>query len=250
MDFFSAALRQVSLLQPNRNHKKRDNNVFLILMSWGAMFFIAFVLISPIRSSIVDWNIIPTESMNPTIVEGDQIFVNKLAYDLKLPFTYRPFYTWNAPHRGDIVVFMAPKKEILMIKRVVGLPGDLVSMRNNRLYINSKPITYEAVDVAEKDLLAPECDWGQRVLIENLSGHKHPIVLTPYQPSKNSFDPIAIPSEYYFMLGDNRDNSADSRYFGPVERWRILGRAAVVAASFNLKRDNRPRWKRFLTSLP
>lgn len=76
------------------------------------------------------------------------------------------------------------------------------------------------------------------------------IVLTPYQASKDSFAPISIPSEYYFMLGDNRDNSADSRYFGPVERWRILGRAAVVAVSFNLKRDNRPRWKRFLTSLP
>jgi signal peptidase I len=81
----------------------------------------------------------------------------------------------------------------------------------------------------------------QRVLIENLSGKKHPIVLTPYQHSKDSFDPVAIPPEYYLMMGDNRDNSADSRYFGPVERWRILGRAAVVAASFNLERDNRPR---------
>ncbi|MGD9212701.1 MAG: signal peptidase I [Desulfobacteraceae bacterium] len=209
----------------------------------------ALLLAGSIRSAIADWNLVPTGSMNPTIVEGDRILVNKLAYDLKLPFTNRHLYTWQNPQRGDIVVFIAPETEIPMVKRVVGVPGDSIFMQDNHLYINGKPVLYENLSEKQKDLLAPECDYFQRVLIENLNGYKHSVILTPYRPSKNSFDPIPIPRDHYLVLGDNRDNSADSRYFGLVKRWRIMGQATTVMISLDLTDDNRPRWKRFFKPL-
>ena len=219
------------------------------LKNWLNIIFTAGLLAVSIRMAVADWNVVPSESMNPTIVEGDRVLVNKLAYDLRVPFIHRRLFNWDDPKRGDIVVFYAPRKEIPMVKRVVGLPGDSVMMRDNRLCINGKTVDYEVTDKNQKLLIAPESDYLQRVLIENLSGRKHPVVLTPYRPSRNSFGPITIPAGNYFVLGDNRDNSSDSRYFGLVSRRRIFGRAAAVMISLNEKEENSPRWQRFFMPL-
>lgn len=236
-------------MQLSHNDGIHHINVSHIVRSLAGALTTVFVLLYFIRCSVMDLNIVPTGSMIPTIVEGDQIIVNKLAYDFKLPFSYKSLITWDKPHRGDIVVFTAPMREVLMVKRVVGLPGDLVTMLGNRLYINGQPIAYEITDAAGKDRSASKRKFYQQLLIENLCGYKHAIILSPSPSFEDTFDPVIIPPKYYFLLGDNRDNSADSRYFGPVEHWRIQGRVSLVAASFNPEKDNRPRWKRFLTSL-
>src|SRR5277367_1455883 len=94
------------------------------------------------RSAIADWNDVPTGSMKPTIVEGDRIFVNKLAYDLKVPFTTWHVAEWAGPERGDIVVFNSPVDGTRLVKRVVGLPGDTIEGRNDHLWINGRPVNY------------------------------------------------------------------------------------------------------------
>src|SRR5579862_7614245 len=97
------------------------------------------------RSAIADWNDVPTGSMKPTIMEGDRVFVNKLAYDLKVPFTTWHIAEWDNPKRGDVVVFFSPADEVRLVKRVVGLPGDRIELRDNQLFVNDEAVQYEAL---------------------------------------------------------------------------------------------------------
>jgi signal peptidase I len=101
---------------------------------------ITVLIMFAVRSSLADWNDVPTGSMKPTILEGDRVFVNKLAYDLKVPFTTLHIAEWSAPHRGDIVVFYSPKDGTRLVKRTIGLPDDVVELRNNRLLINGEQV--------------------------------------------------------------------------------------------------------------
>ena len=103
------------------------------------MFLVVMILF---RSAIADWNQVPTGSMKPTILEGDRVVVNKLAYDLKFPFTSWQVQKWADPTPGEIVTFYSPKDDRLLIKRVIGIPGDVIAMRNNQLFYNNKPATY------------------------------------------------------------------------------------------------------------
>lgn len=220
--------------------------VILAWKGWGYSLFIAVLIATSFKSAIADWNIVPTGSMKPTIVEGDRIFVNKLAYDLKIPYTTRHLLEWNHPGRGDVVVFYSPMDNRRLVKRVVGLPGDRIAMRNNVLSVNGKAIGYDPVEPL-KDGEEQEANW----MTENLAGKKHPVMLSPRGSSpRSSFGPLAVPEGHYFMLGDNRDNSADSRYFGFVERGRIVGRATFIVASLDQDRHYAPRWERFFTRLP
>src|SRR5580700_1098065 len=101
------------------------------------------IILTAVRSAIADWNDVPTGSMNPTIVQGDRVFVNKLAYDLKVPFTTLHLAQWSDPQRGDIVVFFSPADGTRLVKRVIGVPGDTIELRDERLLINGKQSTYE-----------------------------------------------------------------------------------------------------------
>jgi signal peptidase I len=109
------------------------------------LLIVALVLFS-IRSSLADWNVVPSGSMQPTILVGDRVLVNKLAYDLKVPFTTWHIAEWSNPQRGDIVVFFSPKDGTRMVKRVIGLPGDTIELRNNQLFINDHPVDYTTLD--------------------------------------------------------------------------------------------------------
>src|SRR5678815_2819478 len=108
------------------------------------LLILALIVFS-IRSSLADWNDVPTGSMKPTILEGDRVFVNKLAYDLKVPFTTLHIAEWSNPRRGDIVVFYSPHDGKRLVKRVVGLPGDTVELRNNTLIINGEAMEYRPI---------------------------------------------------------------------------------------------------------
>jgi signal peptidase I len=201
------------------------------------------------RSSFADWNTVPTGSMKPTILEGDRVFVNKLAYDLKVPFTTLHLAEWSAPRRGDIVVFYSPKDGSRLVKRTVGLPGDTVELRGDRLIINGTVVEYKSI----ADELVPDISATDRAIsefaTEQLPGRSHLVAAIPAVSALRNFGPVQVPEGCYFMMGDNRDNSYDSRYFGSVKRNRIVGRATAVVASLDAQHHWKPRWSRFFSAL-
>jgi signal peptidase I len=225
-------------------------NLIKLWKGWGYSILIALIVATSFKSAIADWNIVPTGSMKPTILEGDRIFVNKLAYDLKIPYTTVHIAEWNAPQRGDIVVFYSPADGTRLVKRVVGIPGDSIEMRYNKLIINGEEITYEPIDRTQTNDPSFNIGTNQFGFFENLSDTTHPIMITPHYPSISSFEPVTVPKGKYFMMGDNRDNSADSRYFGFVDRSLIVGQATSVVISLDINHKYQPRWERFFTKLP
>ena len=186
--------------------------------------------------------------MNPTILEGDRVYVNKLAYDLKVPFTTRHIAAWSNPQRGDIVVFFSPYNGQRLVKRVIGLPGDLLELRSNVLILNGQPVAYEPLPEQKLASLAPAERLDRHFAAEDLPGQTHTVAAIPGVQARRDFGPFRVPAGQYFMMGDNRDNSFDSRYYGPVDRNRIVGRATAVALSFD-RHYWSPRWHRFFTSL-
>lgn len=203
----------------------------------------------PFRSSIADWNHVPSGSMKPTILECERILVNKLAYDLKVPLTTRHLAEWGQPARGDIVVFNSPRDGTRLVKRVIGVPGDVVELRHNRLIVNGESAQYERADERTGAFLSAIERAGSERARECLGRLDHAVMAIPGSPALRSFGPVAVPEGRYLVLGDNRDNSADSRYFGFVERSAIIGRASAVVASFDPDRYFRPRFERWFTTL-
>ncbi|HWW00968.1 MAG TPA: signal peptidase I [Candidatus Acidoferrum sp.] len=212
------------------------------------LLFLALVVFT-VRSSLADWNDVPTGSMKPTILEGDRVYVNKLAYDLKVPFTTRHLAEWGNPCRGDIVVFFSPYDGQRLVKRVVGLPGDTLELRRNVLILNGQPIEYKPIAGELLRDVSPTDRAGHVFAAEELPGRTHVVAGFPAVPARRDFGPIRVPDGQYFMMGDNRDDSFDSRYYGPVERKRIVGRATAVALSFDRQHYWKPRWDRFMRSL-
>jgi len=216
---------------------------------WIKPLIIVVAILAPVRSAIADWNDVPTGSMKPTILEGDRVFVNKLAYDLKIPFTTVHVATWDDPDRGDIVVLFSPADGKRLVKRVVGLPGDQIEMRDNVIFINGKRMAYEPLDKAVVKQLS-ETDRDDSVFAtEDLDGVEHAVMSTPETPAMRSFGPVTIPAGHYFVMGDNRDNSFDSRFFGFVDRHLIVGRAVGVAFSVDHAHYYKPRMGRFFRKL-
>jgi len=212
------------------------------------LLILALVLFA-LRSSLADWSDVPTGSMKPTILEGDRVYVNKLAYDLKVPFTTRHIAEWGNPQRGDIVVFFSPHDGKRLVKRVVGLPGDTVELRHNNLMLNGQPVAYQPIAEELLGDLSLADRTNHVFAVEQLSDRLHAVAATPAVPALRDFGPYRVPERHYFMMGDNRDDSFDSRYWGPVERKRIVGRATAVALSFDRSNFWSPRWRRFFTSL-
>ena len=211
--------------------------------------FIAFLLVFGLaRTAVADYNVIPSGSMHPNILEGDVVLVNRLAYDLKLPLSDIVLARLGDPRRGDIVTFSSPKDGVRLIKRVVGLPGDIVTMKNKQLLINGHPVGYVPIDVATED--AGDGN-GLRLLRvrEELGDHPYPIQWLSGTANAPTFGPIVIPADRYLMLGDNRDNSIDSRFIGLVPRELLIGRASRVLVSAAITKNWMPRMDRFGKSL-
>ncbi len=215
---------------------------------WLRSVVFIVLAVTAFRSAVADWNDVPTGSMKPTILEGDRIVVNKLAYDLKIPYTRWQIAQWGDPARGDIIVLSSPADGRRLVKRVVGVPGDTIAMNRNRLVVNSKPVVYSPID--PELVVAFDPQGNHRVLAsEELDGHSHAMMITPGARTLRSFEPIEVPDGQYFLMGDNRDESFDSRHFGLVDRGQIYGRALAVAGSVNPENHFWPRWSRFFTGL-
>ena len=212
------------------------------------LLVLAFILFS-IRSSLADWNDVPTGSMKPTILEGDRVFVNKLAYDLKFPFTTWHLAEWSNPERGEVVVFYSPHDEERLVKRVIGLPGDVIELRNNRLILNGSPVDYQPISQEPLRYVSSIDRSSHMFAAEQLPGRPHAVAAYPAVAAARNFGPYTVPKDQYFMMGDNRDNSFDSRFYGAVDRKRIIGHATAVVLSFDKTNYWSPRWHRFFSSL-
>ena len=208
------------------------------------VFIVMILVVSSLRSALADWNDVPTGSMKPTIEVGDRVVVNKLAYDLKVPFTTIELMKWADPKRGDIVVLFSPVDGTRLVKRVVALPGDTVAMSDNQLLINGKAAQWSAMVPAE------DAEQGLTLVTnETMFGRRHLMMLTPHVPAVRSFGPVTVPAGQYFVLGDNRDNSNDSRFIGFISRRQIVGRAMAVAFSLDRSHYFTPRMDRFFKRL-
>ncbi|MCU6500917.1 signal peptidase I [Rugamonas sp. A1-17] len=212
-------------------------------------FLLFLMLFGIFRTAIADWNPIPSASMHPNLLEGDVVFVNRLAYNVKLPLTDVVLGTTGEPRRGDIVTFSSPKDGTRLIKRVIALPGDRVEMRNEQLIINGQPAGYAAQGQATETVRGLGQLDALRVGESIADARAHSIQLMPQVQARRDFAPLTVPPGEYMMLGDNRDNSADSRYIGLVPRALLIGRAERVLASADITGNWHPRTERFGMSL-
>lgn len=218
---------------------------------WIRPLALPFLAILAAKSALADINPVPSGSMIPTVLEGDVVFVNKLAYDLKVPFTTHRLAHWADPARGDIVVCFSPADGTRLLKRVAAIPGDAIEMRNETLLLNGAPVAYTALpsDAPGLSHLADDERHAALFALENLRPRTHAVMVTPRRPAVRNFAPITVPPGHYFMLGDNRDNSTDSRFFGFVPRAQIVGEAKGVFVSADLQRWLKPRFDRFFAAL-
>lgn len=228
--------------------QKFTQGVFRFFRDWGFSILAAVLIATSFKSAIADWNDVPTGSMKPTILVGDRVFVNKLAYGFKFPYTTWHVIRWGSPAQGDIVVFYSPADGKRLIKRVIGLPGDEIALRNNKLYINGKALDYKTTGQTSPARTNTSAEGHYVYLLEDLLGKQHPIMISDARTPFDSFDPVVVPEDSVFVMGDNRDNSADSRFFGFVQLDQVLGHATNIV----LSRDGsflKPRWERFFKKL-
>ena len=213
----------------------------LVRANKGLLLFL--LLFGVFRTAVADWSPIPSGSMRPNLLEGDVVFINRLAYDLKIPLTERQVAHLGDPVRGDVVVFYSPLDGTRLIKRVLAVPGDLVEMRNDRLTINGEEAAYALVGTARESAGGREVDAVR--LSESVGGTHQRVQLLPGVPALRDIAPLRIPRGQYLMLGDNLNNSADSRVIGLVPRAKLLGRAEHILVSANYQHDWKPRFERF-----
>lgn len=206
----------------------------VILREYRAvLLFLALMLV--FRSAVADWNDVPSSSMHPSIVEGDRVLVNRVAYDLKLPFADVALVRLGEPARGDVIVFNSRAADTRLIKRVIGLPGETIALIDSRL----------VVDGAVAEYHAQPSNWSGLVAEERFADMRHAIRYSGQGGGVGDFGPVTVPAEHYLVLGDHRDNSADSRVYGFVPRTEIAGRAERVVFSLDYGRWLQPRADRF-----
>lgn len=216
---------------------------------WVRPLGLIVVVLATFRSAAADWYDVPSGSMNPTILEGDRILVNKLAFGLRLPFTFQWLAQWDEPQRGDIVICQSPADGKRLVKRVLGLPGDRLEMRDNVLYVNGEAAEYLDLEPEIAGAIHPSFHSRYRFARERVGVADHAVMATPAAPALRSFGPHVVPAGEYFVLGDNRDVSHDSRFFGCVPRRVISGRAYATAWSFDPAGFFDARWGRFFRRL-
>jgi len=213
---------------------------FLLLL--GLMFFF--------RIAIADWNHVPSGSMRPNLIEGDRIWVNKLAYDVKVPYTDIVLKERADPQRGDVIVFFSPdRSRTRMVKRLIGLPGDHVRVVNNTVRINDEMVRFEPLVLEETEQTAADLSQGFLHRMEHLPGRSHPMMVAGSMRSNLNAD-MRVPEGHYLMMGDNRDRSNDSRVWGFVPRENIIGRSSTVVMSLRSFREFFvPRSERFFLEI-
>ncbi|MDH3272818.1 MAG: signal peptidase I [Gemmatimonadota bacterium] len=197
-------------------------------LEWTKSIVIAVALFLVLRTFLVQTFVITSGSMEDTLLVGDMLLVNRAAIGSRIPATTLRIPGYSEPRVGDVLVFDPPHEETLkLIKRLVGMPGDTLEMRNRVLYRNGEIVDEPYVvhdDVADE--MHPWMSWQRDHLLD-------PSLRSSYAPTRDTWGPLVIPESHYFMLGDNREKSFDSRYWGLLEDWRLEGRAVFTYYSYN-----------------
>ncbi|MCU6433931.1 signal peptidase I [Undibacterium sp. Jales W-56] len=215
-------------------------------IEYSGSFFPVIALVFFLRSFLYEPFKIPSSSMLPTLFVGDLILVNKFTYGIRLPILNKKIIEINNPQRGDVMVFKYPENPAVdYIKRVIGVPGDKIVYKNKRLSVNGKDVSYEALP----DFLDEERLSYSKQFKENLTGVQHSVLNDEQSPAfvrdphqfplrelctyDNEGFSCTVPTGQYFMMGDNRDNSLDSRYWGFVPDQNIVGKAFAIWMNFS-----------------
>src|SRR5882757_2498448 len=273
-------LLDVALLRPRRVKAARaaGKDPALIpepgTVDYARSFFPVALVVLVLRSFIFEPFRIPSDSMMPTLLDGDFIIVNKYAYGLRLPVINRKILEVGEPQRGDVVVFRWPvDPSTNFIKRLVGLPGDHVEVRDNRISINGQPVEF----TIEKHRYTDGCYMNLARATERLGSHEHQSIFCPVAldrqpvlpgcnrhgvrgyvcgdedaPGGSRMDPFVgdVPPGHYLMMGDNRDNSDDGRRWGYVPEENLVGRATRIWFNWDLRRSGGPMWSRIGSAIP
>lgn len=208
----------------------RGRSTIGFFWDWTKILIISIVLFAVIRTFLVEAFKIPTGSMENTLQVGDFLLVNKLVYGAEVPFTHKRLPRLREPQRGDVIVFEYPEDPTKnFVKRLVGVPGDTVEMRDGVLVRNTKPVRESYVEHTEPDMDPSPEDfrWQRNYLVRTADA-----AAAGYHPSRNNWGPLVVPRGNYFVLGDNRDNSLDSRYWGFVADSLVKGRPFVIYYSY------------------
>lgn len=214
---------------------------------WTRSIVVALALFLFLRTFIIQTFVITSGSMEDTLLVGDMLVVNRAGIGSRIPGTGIRIPGYSRPHLNDVIVFDPPHEETLkLIKRLIGMPGDTLEMRNRALYRNGQLVDEPyVVHSGNPDESHPWMEWQKSFLASTVDPRT-------YSPTRDTWGPIVLPEDRYFMLGDNREQSLDSRYWGVLEGWRLEGRAVFTYFSYN-KGSYRPfpwireiRWGRIL----
>jgi len=217
-----------------------------VLVEYSRSFFPVILIVLLLRSFVVEPFRIPSGSMMPTLLVGDFILVNKFSYGLRLPVVHTEFLDLGEPERGDVIVFRFPQQESIdYIKRVVGVPGDRIQYRNKTLYVNGEAVPKLPIGryVGEG---SGRGHTGAALALETLDGVEHQILINPRSGDMPrgcdilARGPVTVPEGHYFVMGDNRDNSNDSRCWGFVPEENLVGKAFVIWMNWDRQRGGFP----------
>lgn len=242
-DRTSPSIHRISITSEHRAHAirvvNRPRGRFAFMWEWAKSFLIAVALFLVIRTFLVEAFKIPTGSMERTLQVGDFLLVNKAVYGAEIPFTGVRLPAIEEPRRGDVVVFEFPVDPTKnFVKRLIGLPGDTLEMRDGGVILNGKPLAepYVVHSSPQEDPATDDFGWQRNYLVRRAEAY------AGYHPSRNTWGPLIVPKGKYFVLGDNRDNSYDSRYWGFVPDSLVKGRPLVIYYSYEREATNRIPW--------
>jgi len=190
-------------------------------------FILFLILYMFFRTAYADWSPVPTGSMEPTILPGDYLWIDKTSFGPTMPFLNKQIITWGRPSRGDIITFVPPHTEDLYVKRVIAIPGDTIHIEGVKIYINGNLLEQRLTEITSTAFIGRE----------TIEGKDHHFKLSRNMEIAYIGQSIKIPEGKYFVMGDHRNNSSDSRYWGFVDQENIMGKVTSIALSFSLKRD-------------
>jgi signal peptidase I len=216
-----------------------------VAWEWLKSGIIGFLIFIVVRTFLIQTFTIVSGSMEGTLLVGDFLVLNKSAYGATIPGTGRRLPGYDEPGRGDIIVFEGHHEPIDLVKRLVGMPGDTLAMRDGTLYVNGAPQDepYVRHTYPDGDSGHLWMEWQRQYLTDRARGES-------YRPTRDNWGPIVVPAENFFVLGDNRDESLDSRYWGFIRPEQVKGRAVALYFSYNNRPDGgvpvlgRVRWNR------